>query len=337
MLAEISTVKEVEISQIDMRFETCRLKDQRQEKFILSSVLENGIKEPLQCVEKPGQEGLILLDGFKRLRSAVKLNISAVPVVSLGTDEAMGILRLLRLSTERSITILEQAALVDELKKSHGFSVMEIARRLERSGAWVSVRLGLIAHMSPIVKEAVFAGRFPVRSYMYTMRHFTRVNSTNKIQIDDFVKAVSGKGLSTRAIDLLAHGFFKGNSQLKEQILGGNIEWTLNQLKPRQQSNNLSEIETKTLKDLEFASRCISRIPYELKDGRLKSVSFFSEADILAEGIMKKVKYFVKAVEEFHDKQRQKEDNTHIVCGGEKEKGDSPAIKSKSENSKKNT
>jgi len=329
------TRKEVEISRIDTRFEAFRLKDSKHEKVILSSVLENGIKEPLQCVEKTDQ--LILLDGFKRLRSAIKLKIHVVPVVSLGDDEAMGIIRLLRLSNEKSLSIMEQAALVDELKKSHGFSVMEIAQRLERSPAWVSVRLGVIAQMSSVVKEAVFAGRFPVRSYMYTIRHFTRVNKISKTQIDNFVKAISSKGLSTRSIEILAHGFFKGNSQLKEQILGGNMEWTLNQLKTRQQSNNLSEIETKTLKDLEFASRCISRIPYELKDARLKSSSFFSEADILAEGILKKIKFFMKTMEEFYDKRRQKEDNTHTIHPRKKEEGNSPDFKSGSKDSTKNT
>ena len=87
-------MKEVEINQIDTRFEGYRLKDKNQEKVILSSILEHGIREPLQCVVKSGEQ-LILLDGFKRLRSAVKLKIKVVPVVSLGSDEAGAILQTL--------------------------------------------------------------------------------------------------------------------------------------------------------------------------------------------------------------------------------------------------
>ena len=136
-------MKEVEINQIDTRFERFRLRDKNQEKVILSSILEQGIREPLQCVMKP-EEQLILLDGFKRLRSAVKLKIKVVPVVSLGSDEAGAILQLIRLSNVQGLSILEQAVLVDELKGTYGMSVMEIARHLERSPAWVSVRLGII-------------------------------------------------------------------------------------------------------------------------------------------------------------------------------------------------
>ena len=136
-------MKEVEINQIDTRFEGYRLRDKNQEKVILSSILEQGIREPLQCVMKP-EEQLILLDGFKRLRSASKLGIKVVPVVSLGNDEAGAILQLIRLSNVQGLSILEQAVLVDELKGTYGMSVMEIARHLERSPAWVSVRLGII-------------------------------------------------------------------------------------------------------------------------------------------------------------------------------------------------
>ena len=300
-------MKEIEISQIDTRFEGFRLKDKSQEKFLLGSILEQGIREPLQCVVKPGEQ-LILLDGFKRLRSAVKLGIKVVPVVSLGSDEAGAILQLIRLSNVQGLSILEQAILVDELKGTYGMSTMEIARYLERSPAWVSVRLGIIGEMSSVVKEAIFSGRFPVRSYMYTLRQFTRVKGIKKSEIDAFVHSVSGKGLSVRAIETLAHGFFKGGQNLKEQIMQGNLDWTLNQLRQDvgSDTNSLSECESKTLKDLELAQRCIGRIPYEIKDLRLNSPSFFATAHLLVENILGKMNYFIKVLEEFYDQRREK-------------------------------
>lgn len=300
-------MKEVEISQIDTRFEGYRLKDKNQEKVILSSILEQGIREPLQCVVKPGDQ-LILLDGFKRLRSAVKLKIKVVPVVSLGSDEAGAILQLIRLSNVQGLSILEQAVLVDELNGTYGMSTMEIARHLERSPAWVSVRLGIIGEMSSVVKEAIFSGRFPVRSYMYTLRQFTRVKGIKKSEIDAFVNSVSGKGLSIRAVETLAHGFFKGGQNLKEQILQGNLNWTLNQLRQDAMNNtdSLSECESKTLRDLELAQRCIGRIPYEIKDLRLNNPSFFATACLAVESILGKMNYFIKVLEEFYDQRREK-------------------------------
>ncbi len=331
-------MKEVEISQIDTRFEGCRLRDKNQEKVILSSILEQGIREPLQCVVKPGAQ-LILLDGFKRLRCAVKLRIKVVPVVSLGSDEAGGILQLIRLGNAPGLSILEQAALVDELKGAYGMSSGEIARHLERSPAWVSVRLGIMGDMSAVVKEAVFSGRFPVRSYMYTLRQFTRVKGVKKSEVDTFVSSVSGKGLSIRALELLAHGFFKGGQNLREQIRQGNLDWTLHQLKQEAMSNSdsLSEWEAKTLRDLDLAQSCIGRIPYELKDSRLKSPSFFATADLLAGNILGKMNFFLKALEEFYDQGREKKSSENPLWGGQEEERDCPASRSGAQDSTENT
>lgn len=299
-------MRTAETGEIDTHFEGCRLKDRKKEKVLLSSILEQGIKEPLQCVEKPGGE-LMLLDGFKRLRCAKKLGIEVLPVASLGEDAALGILQLIRSSAAPGLTVFEQAALVDELNRSYGMGVREIARQLDKSPAWAAMRLGLVESMSPGVKEEIISGRFPVRSYMYTLRVFTRVNTVK--DVNAFVKAVSGKGLSIREIDMLAGGYFKGGEKLKEQVLKGNIDWTLRQLK-RDEPAPLDVTEDKALKDLKLAEGCIRRIPYKLTDQRLKTEQFIDASKPIIITILKKLTFFRETLEEFHD-----------YTGGEKENG----------------
>ena len=299
-------MKEVEINQIDTRFEELRLKDKEAEKILLSSILEQGIRDPLQCVVKP-EEKLILLDGFKRLRCAVKLKMAIVPVASAGNNETDAILGLLRSSAAKGLSILEQSALVDELNRSYCLDIPEIARHLERSRAWVSVRLGLMDNMSSVVKEALFSGRFPVRSYMYTLRSVTRVTKVKKSDIDRFVSAVSGKGLSIRAIEALARGFFYGGANIREQIQRGNLDWTLKCLlqETKKNSDSVSELELKTLKDLKLVHGCLNRIPYQLKDSRLKSPDFISEAHLLVEGILNQTDFFIEGLDEFYRRPRK--------------------------------
>lgn len=331
-------MEEVETSQIDTSFERIRIRDNESQKALLDSIIEGGIREPLKCAIPP-QGRLTLLDGFKRLRCAVKLSIKAVPVISLGSDEATAILQLLRISTAKTLCTLEQAALVDELHQAHRMSVTQIAHHLERSPAWVSLRLGLIDGMSETVKEAIFAGHFPVRSYMYTLRPFTRVKGIKKSEMDLFVKSVSGKRLSVRALDVLAHNFFEGGPEMREQIAHGNIDWTLNQL--TQQSarvpSSFNEWESKTLKGLELVQGCIVRVPRQLKDARLKSSEFFSEADILTEGILKGVDFFIKTLRWFYDQRREEKSSSCALRGREKEETDSPAPQSYAQDSAKNT
>ncbi len=295
---------EIEIQRIDRRWESLRLPNERQERQLLASISEGGIREPLQGVMMG--ENLLLLDGFKRLRCSQKLGIQRAPVVSLGPDEAGGMLALLRQSNAHVLSILEQAALVDELKARYHLSMSEIARHLERSPAWVSVRLGILSQMSQSVREAIFRGKFPARSYMYTLNSFTRVNKIPQSEITEFVRAVSDKDLSLRQIDLLAHGYFRGAAALKTQIQQGHISWTLEQLQKGQvrESPQLGQREARVLLDMELAQKYLCRVMAGLQQPGLAGNEFFAQADLIVEGILSVLPGFQKSLEVWHDKRR---------------------------------
>ena len=146
-------VEQVEISSFDLRYESYRLKNPRAEKLLLASIAEHDIRDPLQGVDTKAKESgsgsvsHILLNGFKRYRCAKKLGIGIVPYSSLDSDEASGIIKFIRDANSRSLTILEQAKLIDELHTVHKMCVSEIAVLLERSKSWVSVRIGMISEM----------------------------------------------------------------------------------------------------------------------------------------------------------------------------------------------
>ena len=182
--------REVELSSLDLRYEGLRLKAAALEERLLGSIAQRGIEEPLEGVEV--KERSVLLNGFKRYRCARKLRLATVPYASLGSDEGVGILSLLRTSNNRALSILEQAGFIDELKHARQMSVAQIAAELSRSKSWVSMRLGLIAGMSAPVRRQLFAGAFPVYSYMYALRQFMRMNGVKPAQIEEFVLAVSG-------------------------------------------------------------------------------------------------------------------------------------------------
>ena len=296
---------EAEIHTISKKYESFRLRNKHREKYLLQSILEHGIREPLQCVQGNGVQKYILLDGFKRLRCSYRLHINMVPVVVLGSDEVSSILHFIRLSTESSLSTLEQARFVDELHRRYGLTVTDIAARLERSKAWVSVRLGIIDEMSQVVREEVFSGRFPLRSYMYTLRQFTRVNSIPSTAIDRFVRSVSGKGLSTRDIERLTYGYFRGGERLKRQIEEGNLAWTLRQMckveSAHQAEEGLSEAEWSVIKDLELAQKYMSRIRYGLSREELSSKAFHSRTLLLIEGLLDTTRRFQAQLRRFYD------------------------------------
>src|SRR5438034_5012904 len=170
--------REIELDALDLRYESYRMKNPAVEARLLAAIAERGIEEPLEGVDRAPLS--ILLNGFKRYRCAVKLGMGLAPYASLGAEEAAAILNLLRVSNDHSLSILEQAAFLDQLRKLEQSSVAELAEQLSRSKSWVSMRLGLLAEMSPRVREKIFSGAFPVYPYMYTLRQFMRMNGVHK-------------------------------------------------------------------------------------------------------------------------------------------------------------
>src|SRR5437016_627359 len=97
------------------------------------------------------------------------------------------------MANEVELSSLEQAAFIAELKNVRGLKVAEIAAELSRSKSWVTMRLGLMAEMSAPVRQQLFAGAFPVYSYMYLMRQFMRMNGVKAQEIEQFVLAKIGR------------------------------------------------------------------------------------------------------------------------------------------------
>ncbi|MCX6844413.1 MAG: chromosome partitioning protein ParB [candidate division WOR-3 bacterium] len=294
-------MSEIELSSLDLRYEGYRMRNRADEARLLASICERGIVEPLAGVEVERRP--VLLNGFKRWRCARRLGLATAPYVSLGEDAALGIVALLRVSNDRALSILEQAGFVDELKRLHGMNVAQLAEALSRSKAWVSLRLGLLAEMSPVVRGKLFAGDFPVYAYMYSVRPFRRINEGGRDAVDLFVTALSGKGLSVREIEQLAQGYFRGPEELREQIRSGNVALPLERLKPSvARVDGCTPFEQAMLKDIDVAQKYMQRVMGKSADRRLQSAAFRVQAHLLLAGVLSRSPAFFESVRQLHDR-----------------------------------
>lgn len=298
-------VVQVEISSFDLRFQGHRLRHKACERTLLASIADNGIRDPLQGVDM--QDARILIDGFKRYRCAKMLGIDIVPYCCLSSDAATGIIEFLRISNKKTLGIVEQARLIEELKTSYQMSTADIAGLLEKSKSWVSVRSGMMREMSQFVMEKVFCGQFPAYAYLYILRPFIRINGLKRGDIDEFVGLIVGNNLSIRDIELLAKGYFKGSDELREQLRKGNIVFGLNHLRGKsQKAQGLMHIEQSMLRDLEqtlnYMQRMARRSSIELE---YKSSDFFAQANLLTDGILKQIDMFMGVVRQIHDRSKK--------------------------------
>lgn len=291
----------VERTTLDLRYEGHRLRHDAHEARLLASITERGIEEPLAGVDAP--EGRFLLDGFKRYRCAKRLGLELVPYVSLGQEEAAGILRLMRTATDKALGILEQARFVVDLLTIHQMSVADVAETLGRSKAWVSMRRTLLQEMRAAIQAILFRGAFPVYAYMYTLRPFRRMNGVTPAQIEQFVKAVSGKRLSVRDIELLAHGYFRGPASLREAIDVGKLTWSLDQMKSvPEDTEGCDAFERALLKDLETLGKYLQRVTAKCHDRHRGSRAFYAQANLLVGGLLSKVEPFQERMKAFYDR-----------------------------------
>ena len=249
----------VELGQIDRRYEHCRVRNAGGEARLLDDISRHGLQQPVLGVWQ--QQQFVLLDGFKRLRCAEQLRLPTVNVRSIGEDQAIGIVSLMRAAKNATLDIFEEATFVRELLETHRMTVGEVAEQLQRSKAWVSMRRQLLTEMSEAVQQFLAQGQFPVYSYMYTLRPFMRMNDVAESHLEAFMRAVAGRSLSLRDIELLADAYFRGPLAIRTAVDEGRWRWCLQQIKATlQQPQICTAAEQSLLRDLLGISKLMARI-----------------------------------------------------------------------------
>lgn len=294
-------VVEAELNTFDLRYESYRMRNPALEGRLLASIMERGIEEPLEGVDIGDRR--ILLNGFKRYRCARKLALGMVPYATLGADEAEGIVAILRSSNNRALSLIEQARFIDDLRTLHKLSVAEISETLSRSKSWVTMRLGLLAEMGERVREKVFSGAFPLYSYMYTLRQLLRGGAAQRGEVEKLVEAVSGKKLSIREIEQLAHGYFRGPQWFRSEILAGNFTLALERMRQVPDGpDGCNELERVLLRDLELLGKYMQRVMRKSQDPRIETRAFCAQANLLLAGVLSRVAGFTQALRTLHDR-----------------------------------
>jgi len=317
--------RDVELSSLDLRYAGHRMKSPGGEARLLVSIQERGIEKPLEGVDV--EEERILLNGFKRYRCAERLGLGVVPYASLGSDEATGILDVLRSSGEKSLNILEQARFIDDLVHGHKMNVVEVAETLSRSKSWVSMRLGLVREMGGMVREQVLGGRFPIYAYMYILRPYLRRDGVRKADVEAFVRAVSGKKLSIREIEHLARGYFRGSAWFRDEIDSGHLTLALERLRDVPAVlEGCSTFEGGLLKSLAGLSKSMERVISKSQHPKLGTRTFRVQAGLLLAGILSRMGALRQALKELHDRAREGQDDLPPSSGGHGCSGDLPAI-----------
>lgn len=184
---------ELELDQLDLRYEVLRVRRPEREGRLLASLAADGQQAPIVVVATG--ERYVVVDGFRRVRALRQLHrdVARATVWDMGEAEALLLSRSLR--TGEGESALEQGWLLAALHRSFGMSQESLARSFGRSKSWVSRRLALVSELPQAVQELVREGRVGAHVAMRCLAPMARANTDD---CETLASSIAGAQLSSR-------------------------------------------------------------------------------------------------------------------------------------------
>lgn len=167
----------LEFHQLDRRLAHLRVRYPARFRRLLASLAETGQQTPIVVI--PQASRYLVLDGHQRIAALEQLRRDTIEAIVLDTvseAEALLLVRSLRTNSEPE-TALEQGWLLAEMEAKLGFTIIDLARRFDRSPTWVARRLALVDTLSESIQQQVRDGHIAPQIAMRYLAPAARIDS----------------------------------------------------------------------------------------------------------------------------------------------------------------
>ena len=213
-MASVAAV-ELELHQLDLRYEPLRRRDARRERALCASLAEVGQQSPVVVV-RADSDKLVLVDGYKRVRALRRLRRDTLRATTWELSEVEALLLHELMRAGEGCSALEQGWLLRELHGRFGLSSCELAQRFDKSESWVSRRLALVRELPDVVQELVRKGDLVAHAAMKHLVPLARANRDNCLKL---APVLAAHHLSSRQVGLLCAAFVSGSEESRKLIL----------------------------------------------------------------------------------------------------------------------
>jgi len=210
---------ELELHQLDFRYESLRILNPKQERKLLASIGEAGQLVPISVLAGDDQDEVksyVILDGFARVRVLRRLARDTVQAVVWNVTELEALLMARPLRSSQRETTLEQAWLLEELVRRFQLDHEDLARRFDRSPSWVSRRLALVRELPESVHEEIRKGR--IVSYA-AEKYLVPMARANRSECERMARVIAKEDFSTREVGELYAGWRDGSQTTRERLI----------------------------------------------------------------------------------------------------------------------
>ena len=227
---------ELEFHQLDLRYETLRRRSAAREAQLLASIAHLGQQVPIVVVVASEGNGLVVVDGYKRVRALKALKGDTVQATrwELSEPEALLLERLMR--NAETDSALEQAWLLRELHGRFALSHDELARRFDKSKSWVSRRLALLEELPEEIQARVREGVLVAHAAMKFLVPMARANRADALRL---TTALCRQRSSSRQVGAIYGAWLTGNEKTRELLL--NEPWLF--LRALEESRRVEQVE----------------------------------------------------------------------------------------------
>jgi len=205
------TEMDLELGQLDLRYESLRTRSGRAERRLLASIAQVGQQTPIVVVRDGAAH--VVVDGYKRVRTLRHLHHDLVRATAweLSEADALVLERLLRAGDADSA--IEQGWFLRELSDRFGLTCEELARRFDRTASWVSRRLAWVRALPDSVQKHVRSGAIGAHAAMKYLVPLARANEGDCVRLTD---AIAPHRPSSRQMSELYVTYVSGNTETRE-------------------------------------------------------------------------------------------------------------------------
>jgi ParB family transcriptional regulator, chromosome partitioning protein len=175
------------------------------------SMQSNGQLQPLILLRN--DEGYHIIDGIKRYRAALELDIEELESLVFEVNIVMAKAMIVHYNRHNSsLSMYEQGLIVHSMVHDHGLSQKEVAKALRQSHSWVCRRLSLIERLLPEVQDAIRMGSITVTHG----RELAKLPRGNQRQM---LAVIIHEGLTSRECTILVEKLLKAKNPQETEYL----------------------------------------------------------------------------------------------------------------------
>lgn len=214
-VSRFTEIREMEISQIDLRYSHTRVHSPEMVTSVVNSLEQSGQIIPVITV-KESDYPFVLIDGYLRVAALKRCGKDTVLAEIWPCCEQEALIRVLRSSRERKWDLLEQALVLRELHNRHNLSQAKMAHFLGHAQSWVSRRLTLVDSLPDDILALVQTGRISAWSATRVLVPMARAIPEHAKKL---TQTLLKEPLSTRALGEFFRHYQKANRSQREKMV----------------------------------------------------------------------------------------------------------------------